>query len=273
MLESKRSLRAVDAHFQEAHMSSIAAKFSTARMITIIVFAVPGLLPLAGFAQETANVPARLPGIHSLTLPRANAPPIHYAISIPDNYSSHARVPLILALHFGVGNGSAAGAGRDVVEILIGPAMAELGAIIVAPDSLRGDWSTPENERAVNALLEMVLARYSIDTKKLVVTGFSMGGTGSWHFAATYPERFSAAIPIAGRPPESALGWRLPVLAIHSRNDQVAPIGPTETRIAELQKAGVNAKLIALTGVTHYETYRFADGLRQAVPWLKEIWK
>ena len=38
-------------------------------------------------------------------------------------------------------------------------------------------------------------------------------------------------------------------------------------------KAGVNAKLIALTGVTHYETARFRDPLRQAVPWLREVWK
>jgi hypothetical protein len=53
----------------------------------------------------------------------------------------------------------------------------------------------------------------------------------------------------------------------------VAPIGPTEARIAELQKAGVNAKLIPLTGITHYETSRFRDGLRQAIPWLREIWK
>lgn len=248
----------------KAHMSS------SARIITIMVFAVSVLLPIAVFAQA---VPVLTPGLHSLTLQRANEPAVHYAISIPDSYSPSARVPLILALHFGVRGGDSAGAGRDVVEILIGPALAELGAIIVAPDSVRGDWSSPENESAVNALLEMVLAGYSVDTKKIAVTGYSMGGTGSWHFAAKYPERFSAAIPVAGRPPESASGWRLPVLAIHSRNDQVAPIGPTETRIAELQKSGVNAKLIALTGITHFETHRFAGGLRQAVPWLREIWK
>ena len=125
----------------------------------------------------------------------------------------------------------------------------------------------------MNALLDMVLASYIVDMKNIAVTGFSMGGTGSWHFAAKYPERFSAAIPVAGRPPASASEWRLPILAIHSRDDQVAPIGPTETRISELQKSGVNTKLIALTGVTHFEIYRFVDGLRQAVPWLREIWK
>jgi len=159
------------------------------------------------------------------------------------------------------------------VQILIGPALVELGAIIVAPDSVRGDWSSPENEKAVNVLLDMVLAHYSIDKKKVAVTGFSMGGAGSWHFAEKFPERFSAAIPVAGRPPASASGWLLPVLAIHSRADQVAPFDPTEARIAELQKAGVNAKLIALTGITHYETSRFRDALRRAVPWLREVWK
>ena len=198
---------------------------------------------------------------------------IRYTISIPPNYSPAAPVPLILALHFGVRGGDAAGAGGDVVQILIGPALAELGAIIVAPDSVRGNWSSPENEKAVNALLDMVLDHYAIDKKKVAVTGFSMGGTGSWHFAEKFPERFSAAIPVAGRPPTSASGWRLPVLAIHSRDDQVAPFGPTEARIAELQNAGVNAKLIALTGVTHYQTYRFRDALQQAVPWLREVWK
>jgi predicted peptidase len=160
-----------------------------------------------------------------------------------------------------------------MVQILIGPALAELGAIIVAPDSVRGDWSSPENEKAVNALLEMILARYPIDRKKVAVTGYSMGGAGSWHIAEKFPERFSAAIPIAGRPPASPSGWRLPVLAIHSRDDQVVPFDPTQARIAELQNAGVKAKLIPLTGITHYETNRFRDALRQAVPWLREVWK
>jgi predicted peptidase len=160
-----------------------------------------------------------------------------------------------------------------VLEILVRPALKDLGAIIVAPDSMGGPWDTTENERAVNRLLDAVLASYSIDTKKTVVTGFSMGGQGAWHFAAKYPERFSAVVPVAGRPPASADGWRLPVLAIHSRNDEVAPIGPTETRIAELQKAGVRAELVALTGITHYETHRFVDGLRRTVGWLREIWE
>jgi predicted peptidase len=242
-------------------------------LYTIMTYAILSVLP-AGVAGQVAGDPSVLtPGLHNLNLPRTDEPAIRYAISIPDDYSPSTPVPLILALHFGVRGGDAAGAGGDVVRILIGPALAELGAIIIAPDSVRGDWSSPENEKAVNALLDMALAHYSIDKKKVAVTGFSMGGAGSWHFAEKFPQRFSAAIPIAGRPPASASGWRLPVLAIHSHDDQVVPFEPTEARVAELQNAGVNAKLIALTGITHYQTYRFRDALREAVPWLREAWK
>jgi predicted peptidase len=240
---------------------------------TIAAYAVIFLLPIGAAAQVAGEPAVFTPGLHNLTLPRADAPAIRYTISIPASYSPSASAPLILALHFGVRGGDAAGAGGEVVQILIGPALAELGAIIVAPDSVRGDWSSPENEKAVNTLLDMILAHYSIDKKKVAVTGFSMGGAGAWHFAEKFPERFSAAIPVAGRPPTSASGWRLPVLAIHSRNDQVVPFGPTQTRIAELQKAGVDASLIALTGITHYQTYRFRDALHEAVPWLREVWK
>jgi dienelactone hydrolase len=88
-----------------------------------------------------------------------------------------------------------------VLQILVRPALAELGAIIVAPDSLGGGWESAENERAVNQLLDAVLASYSIDTKKITITGFSMGGSGTWHVAAKFPQRFTAAIPMAGRLP------------------------------------------------------------------------
>ncbi len=233
-------------------------------MMTII------FLAFAMYSQA-GNVPP--PGITNRTLARGDEPPIHYALSMPANYSPSKPVPLILALHFGVGGGSSSGAGRSVLSILVRPALEELGAIIVAPDSLRGDWSTPENERGVKELLDNVLGSYSIDRKKIIVTGFSMGGAGAWHIAEKYPDYFSAVIPVSGRPTASVAEWRLPVLAIHSHNDQVVPFGPTEARIAELQKAGKPAELIALTGITHYETYRFVDGLRQAVPWLRQVWK
>jgi len=174
----------------------------------------------------------------------------------------------VLALHFG---GDPDGAGRSMLDILIQPALGDLGAVIVAPDSLAGGWSSPQNEQAVNALLAAVEKSYAIDQKKVIVTGFSMGGAGTWYWAGKYPDRFSAAVPVSGQPTSGA--WRVPVFAVHSRNDQVVPIGPAEQRIAELKKLGVNAQIVVLTGIAHFETYRFVDGLRQAVPWIQQVWK
>jgi predicted peptidase len=240
-----------------------------------MAFALPSLLPIGAAAQGAGNPPVFTPGLHELTLTRAGEPGIGYAISIPPSYSPFPSTPapLILALHYGIGNQDSTGVGADLVKGIIGPALKELGAIIVAPDSVRGNWSTSENEKAVNVLLDMVMAQYAIDKNRVAVTGYSMGGTGSWHLAEKFRERFSAVLPMASRPPASAVGWRLPVLAIHSRDDQVVPFDPAAARIAELQKAGVNARLIALTGIAHYEAGRFREPLRQAVPWLHEVWK
>jgi len=219
-----------------------------------------------GFAQMRV----REPGMYNQTLRLQDGITVGYAISIPKNYSPSNPVPLVLALHFG---GRPNGAGQQLLGILVGPAFEGLGAIIVAPDSIGGGWETPANDRAVVALLDAVQAAYRIDPKRIAVTGFSMGGAGTWHFAGKYPERFSAAVPVSGRPPESLGAWRTPVFAIHSRQDEVVPIGPASARIKELQKTGVRAEFLELTGISHHETYRFVDGLRRAVPWLKETWK
>ncbi|HEU5254593.1 MAG TPA: hypothetical protein VFU28_01295, partial [Vicinamibacterales bacterium] len=90
--------------------------------------------------------------IHDEVLSQQEGSSIHYAISVPRDYHREP-VPLILALHFG---GDPRGAGHAMLQILIQPALGDLGAIIVAPDSLDGRWSTPANERAVNALLAAV---------------------------------------------------------------------------------------------------------------------
>ncbi len=233
-----------------------------------LLFAAAALVVTASAsAQDT--IPVRSPGMHDEVLAQANGPTIHYSISVPRGYHGEP-VPLILALHFG---GDPQGAGRAMLQILIQPALGELGALIVAPDSLGGGWSTAVNDQGVNALLAAVEKSYAIDQKKTIVTGFSMGGQGTWYWANKYPDRFAAAIPISGTPTPSAATWRLPVFAVHSRDDQVQPIGPTEQRIAELKKRGINAQIIVLNGIEHFETYKFVVGLHQAVPWVQEIWK
>ena len=120
----------------------------------------------------------------------------------------------------------------------------------------------------MNALLDFVIAHYATDGKRLQsrATAWEALAPGIW-------QRMPGTLQRSDSNCQPAAGWRLPVLAIHSRDDQVAPFDPAAARIAELQKAGVNAKLIALTNMAHYEIFRFRDALRQAVPWLREVWK
>ena len=241
----------------------------TQRILKHAVLLVATGLCFSAPAIAQDKIAVRPPGIHDEVLAQANGPAVHYAISVPPGYHG-APVPLVLALHFG---GDPRGAGRAMLQILIQPALGELGALIIAPDSLGGGWSTPANQQGVDALLAAVEKSYAVDQKKVIVTGFSMGGQGTWYWADTYPDRFSAAIPISGRPTPSAATWRLPVFAVHSRDDQVMPIAPTEQRIAELKQRGINAQIVELNGIEHFETYKFVSGLRQALPWIQEIWK
>jgi predicted peptidase len=104
----------------------------------------------------------------------------------------------------------------------------------------------------------------------VVCTGFSMGGAGTWYLAGRHPDRFTAAIPIAGRPAE--LDFQVPVYVIHSRADQVMPLGPTEAYVARLKAAGRPAELVVVDGITHFQTDRFVEPLRAAIPWLERTW-
>ena len=122
-------------------------------------------------ASAAGDVPVLSPGLYTRTLDRDGAPSIGYAISVPPGYDRTTPVPLVLALHFGVQGGPSLYAGRDVLRILIGPALAEFGAVMVAPDALDGGpWETRQNEEAVLWLLDSVMRSYRIDRGKVIVS-------------------------------------------------------------------------------------------------------
>jgi len=221
-------------------------------------------------ARQEVEVPLLAPGLHTRVLARPDLPPVAYALQVPEGYSPDPSVPLVLALHYGAWPST--GSGNGVVSMLVGPALSELGAVIVAPDALVSGWDAPENEQAVMALLEAVAVRYKTDPARVVVTGFSMGGIGTWHFAAKFSSRFSAALPVAGRPAGEVEEWAVPVFAVGSRRDTVVPMAATSQRIELLRQRGVNARMVVLETPTHFQTAAHADGLRRAVPWLRSLW-
>ena len=195
-----------------------------------------------------------------------------YAISIPANYDHEAPCPLILALHPGGKQGSYYGSLnlRQIFE----PALRNWNAIIVAPDAPIRGWTDETADRGVMALLESVVEKYSIDRSRILVTGFSMGGRGTWFFASHHSDFFTGAIPIAGSPGDddlNALG-RMPVHIIHSRADDVVPFGPAEEAALKLEVAGNPVNFTALDQVSHYAMGGYVAALSNAGDWVLEQW-
>jgi hypothetical protein len=51
---------------------------------------------------------------------------------------------------------------------------------------------------ALDILLDEVIEEYNIDTDRVYLSGFSMGGYGAWYLAVHHPEKFAAVFPVAG---------------------------------------------------------------------------
>lgn len=225
---------------------------------------------LAGIAWA-AGESAKKAGIHEEVLSLKSGNTMRYTLSIPDSYSQQP-VPFVLALHYG---GTVTPYyGRGILAYLVEPALRELAPIIAAPDCPARGWDNPTSEAAVMELVNHIKENYHIDDKRIVVTGFSMGGIGTWYLAGRYSEVFSAAIPIAGTTDADTIAriGDIPLYVIHSRADRVLPIAPTEKIVADLKSKGKPVEFVVLKGVDHYDTSGFSGALKGAVPWLKKIW-
>jgi predicted peptidase len=200
---------------------------------------------------------------------------MRYGISVPKSARANQPVPLVIALHY-AWNGPRPSAyyGKEFMTLLIEPGLRKLGAIIAAPDCPGQNWTNPKSEEAILELIADLQSRYPVDRSRIVITGFSLGGFGTWYMAALHPEIFSAAIPIAGRPRPEWIGKidRLPMFVIHSRNDAVVPLEPTAHAVEELTKRGTPVEFLVVDGLGHYDTPSYAEYLGKAVPWMKRVW-
>jgi predicted peptidase len=208
-------------------------------------------------------------GIHQMTLDNGQ----RYTIAIPDGYTGAMPVPLVIALHYG---GTVTPFyGRGVLEGLVEPALRDLGAIIVAPDASSGVWASEAGETAVLHLMDEIEAMHNIALGKTLLTGYSMGGMGSWYIGGRNQERFTAVLPIAGRPQADTIeiDWMIPLYVIHSEDDELIDIEPTKTAVTQLLFHGATVELIIVEGITHYQTDRFIKPLQEVIPWIKQVWR
>jgi hypothetical protein len=122
----------------------------------------------------------RTPGTHRLTAEVPDLGPVLVTLDIPAGFDGRASVPLALALHFAFpGPKPDPYTGGRLLDALR-PGLAELGGIVIAPDSLGGRWTEPANEAAAVWLVRCVMQTYPIDPRRVLICGFSRGGEGTW---------------------------------------------------------------------------------------------
>jgi predicted peptidase len=213
------------------------------------------------------------PGVHELAFATRGGGSMLYAISIPRNYDARTPVPLVLVLHSG--GERMRYYGSAFMRLLAIPALSDLRPIMVAPDCPSNSWTDTASEDAVMALLEDVLNQFSIDRHRVLVTGFSLGGRGTWFMATRHAELFTAAIPMAASPGDLAVDRlaMMPTYIIHSRDDEVSPFAPDERLAKQLVEMGRPVRFQALNGLGHYEMYRYIDALKGAGRWVADQWR
>ncbi|MSU89447.1 polyhydroxybutyrate depolymerase [Rhodobacteraceae bacterium 2CG4] len=149
-----------------------------------------------------------------------------YRIALPDG----APEGVVLFFHGYRGTAAAAVRPGGLAE---GP-LAE-GLAFVAPQGLGGSWAfggAPRDGRDEMAFLDEVLAdldaRFDLPMDRIMVTGFSIGGTMAWEAACYRGAAFAGFAPIAGaywRPQPDSCPSPPPVLLhIHGTADRTVPM-------------------------------------------------
>ena len=211
-------------------------------------------------------------GLHKLEVKAPSGKIVKYAIWIPKELPVNRKVPLVIALH--PSHRTTPHYGAAFIELLYAPACESIGAVIVAPDSMSsGEWDDQITLDHVAWLTRSVTMSYAIDDRKVVLSGYSAGGIGTWFLAARSGKLYSAAVPIAGEPKVRGAIITVPLCAVHSKVDGICLIGPTKLAVEAQIKAGHKAHLIALTdGTGHAPAKSYVKPLREAMAWVAENW-
>ena len=225
------------------------------------------------FAWLLALLQLTAPGDYRLSMPIPGAQPLQYALSLPRGYDGTERRPLILALH--PGGPRTPGYGAAFMYQVVLPGLYNLDPIVIAPDCPTQSWTDPASEQAVMQLVRRVMAEYAVDRRRVLVTGFSLGGRGTWFLSSRPQTPFTGAIVMAGSAGSistDALG-RIPTFVIHSREDEVVPFEPAERIATSLIKLGRPVQFEALDGPGHYDMSQYVEPLERAGRWIVARWK
>jgi polyhydroxybutyrate depolymerase len=154
----------------------------------------------------------------------------HYRLVLPDAASPHAPFAALMFFHGWQGSAEETAADPGLRALAT-----RLGIALIAPDGAGRTWSYPgspgrhRDEFAfVGRVLDDVAARFPVDSRRIMASGFSQGGSMVWYLGCRTPERFRAFAPVAGafwEPlPASCAGPRPALIHTHGTADGTVPL-------------------------------------------------
>ena len=197
-------------------------------------------------------------------------PSIHFLLHLPKSYGADKvkKWPVIVFLH---GSGER-GSDINLVKVHGPPKLVEKDPefpfIVVSPQCPSGERWTP---KILSGMLDEVVAKYSADQTRIYLTGLSMGGSGTWDWAAAEPQRFAALVPICGRGDTRTADTikHLPMWVFHGAKDSPASVVAAEEIVKAVEKAGGKPKFTVYPDAGH-DSWTMTYNNPELYKWLLE---
>jgi predicted peptidase len=193
----------------------------------------------------------------------------NYGLFVPHNYKPATPTPAIVFLHGVLQAGSD---GRSQMGQGLGPNIARDPArfpcFAIFPQS-GGDWTGDARDRLCIAVLDDVAAHYAIDPGRIVLTGLSNGGYGTWHIGANHTDRFAALVPVSGNADYDAVPrlTRIPIWCFHNSGDFLIGSGNSREMVKRINAAGGHARYTQFDAVGH-ECWNQVYGDPKVIDWM-----
>ena len=124
---------------------------------------------------------------------------------------------------------------------------------VIAPQNPdQKGWNGSKADSVVKIVEEMI-EKLPIDPKRIYLTGYSMGGYGTFHLLAQEPKLWAAAIPVAGGGNSAAVKEhrKVPLWVFHGAKDPVVPVSQSQSMVEALEKARSEVKYTEFPDADH----------------------
>jgi len=187
------------------------------------------------------------------------------------------NMPLIVYLHGGSGKGDDLNlitAVDGFPQYLQSGQLGDVRAYVVIPQlpSTQKGWVNAAE--SISELIDHTVSTYKINKSNVSLTGHSMGGTGTWNLACTYPSLFARIAPLSGsiRNTPDIIGKlkNIPIRSFVGSADTIVPPDSSKEVIAALKAAGGSAEITVFDGADHFSvpSLTFLDTNIDLIGWL-----